>query len=193
MLPITVCTMPSSAALLNPLAPLVELKSLCYQSGKKVILDQINLQLIAGDIVTLIGPKGAGKSTLVKLILGLLKPTAGSIYKQAGLRIGYMPQQLTLPSTMPMSVHQFLSLTQSDPQLISHALADCGVEGGRHVGRAGQSEQPREDRHGAGHPRGWGCRSALELGMHMEALSSALAGPCCRSLFSSRSSLGLMS
>ncbi len=121
--------MPRATTPINPSTPLVELKELSYQSGEKTILEQINLQLVAGEIVTLIGPNGAGKSTLVKLILELLKPTSGSMYKRAGLRIGYMPQQLTLPSTMPINVEQFLGLTQSGPKAINSALTDCGVAG----------------------------------------------------------------
>ena len=60
--------------------PVVEIRdlSLIYSSGV-IALQGINLNINPKDFIALIGPNGAGKSTLLKLILGLLKPTSGSI------------------------------------------------------------------------------------------------------------------
>ena len=74
------------------------------------ILDQVGLSVKRGEIVTLIGPNGAGKTTLVRVILGLLKPTAGSVERCAALRIGYMPQRLHLSDNLPLTVRRFLVL-----------------------------------------------------------------------------------
>ncbi len=74
------------------------------------ILDGVNLSVLRGQIVTLIGPNGAGKTTLVRVILGLLKPGAGEIMRQPGMRIGYMPQRLHLSENLPLTVRRFLDL-----------------------------------------------------------------------------------
>ena len=60
--------------------PVVEIRdlSLRYPNGV-VALQGINLDINAKDFIALIGPNGAGKSTLLKIILGLIKPTSGTI------------------------------------------------------------------------------------------------------------------
>ena len=60
--------------------PIVEIRnlSLKYPNGV-VALQGINLDINPKDFIALIGPNGAGKSTLLKIILGLIKPTSGSI------------------------------------------------------------------------------------------------------------------
>uniref|UniRef100_UPI003F5D06AF ATP-binding cassette domain-containing protein n=1 Tax=Salmonella enterica TaxID=28901 RepID=UPI003F5D06AF len=60
----------------------------------KAVLEGADLEVHAGEIVTLIGPNGAGKTTLVRIVLGLLKPDRGEIWRKPDLRVGYMPQKL---------------------------------------------------------------------------------------------------
>ena len=74
------------------------------------MLRDISLELQPAEIVTVIGPNGAGKTTLLRLLLGLTKPTTGSVTRLPGLRLGYMPQRLQIDSTMPMTVARFLQL-----------------------------------------------------------------------------------
>ena len=77
--------------------------------GRRV-LDHVDLAVHRGEIVTLIGPNGAGKSTLVRVLLGLMKADQGSVYLRPGLRIGYMPQRLTIDPVLPLTVRRFLTL-----------------------------------------------------------------------------------
>ena len=90
--------------------PIVEISKLCYSKNGIDILHDINLTVNKGDFVSIIGPNGGGKTTLLKLILGLLKPTRGTIKieknrgKMAGeAAIGYVPQHvihnLSFPAT----------------------------------------------------------------------------------------------
>jgi zinc transport system ATP-binding protein len=90
---------------------LVSVSSICKNFGERRVLENIDLEIEQGKIVTLIGPNGAGKTTLVRIILGLLEADSGEIYRQAALRIGYMPQKMHIEPTLPLNVHRFLLLS----------------------------------------------------------------------------------
>ncbi|MBM7592190.1 metal ABC transporter ATP-binding protein [Brevibacillus fulvus] len=80
---------------------IIRLASVSFHYEDKHVLDQVNLELFRGDFVGIVGPNGSGKSTLMKLILGLLTPTAGRILlfgqPQERFRdwskVGYVAQQ----------------------------------------------------------------------------------------------------
>lgn len=90
---------------------LVDVKNVSLKIQDRTILQNINFTVRRGEIVTLIGPNGAGKTALLKIVLGLNKPTSGSIIMAPNLRIGYMPQMLTVESLMPLDVARFLMLS----------------------------------------------------------------------------------
>jgi len=68
--------------------PLIELKQVSKAFGKTVVLDAVDLTIYRGEAVAIIGPSGTGKSTILRLIAGLLAPDAGEIYVQGQLRKG---------------------------------------------------------------------------------------------------------
>lgn len=74
------------------------------------VLEHINLDIKAGEIITLIGPNGAGKTTLVRSLLGLIRPDQGEVWRKAKLRIGYMPQKLSIEASLPLTVLRFLQM-----------------------------------------------------------------------------------
>ncbi|MCG6902538.1 MAG: metal ABC transporter ATP-binding protein [Rhodobacter sp.] len=74
------------------------------------VLEHVDFAIEPAEIVTVVGPNGSGKSTLIRALLGVLTPTKGSISRKPGLRIGYVPQKLTVDATLPISVARFLSL-----------------------------------------------------------------------------------
>jgi len=108
---------------------LIETKDVCLVLDGKQILDKVDIRLYQGEIVTLIGPNGAGKSTLVRVILGLIKPDSGNVRLTPKLRIGYMPQRLTIDPVLPLTVRRFLTLAQrcSESKLID-ALTEVGAQ-----------------------------------------------------------------
>jgi zinc transport system ATP-binding protein len=77
--------------------------------NRQNILRDINLQLHKGKITTLIGPNGGGKTSIARILLGIVKPTTGSVSRD-NVKIGYMPQKLELDKTIPMRVIDFLRL-----------------------------------------------------------------------------------
>lgn len=89
---------------------LLTIKDLCVEFEGKKILDKVSFSIAAAKIITLIGPNGSGKTTLVRSILGVVKPTSGSIRSSDKLIIGYMPQKLNLNKNLPLNVIDFLRL-----------------------------------------------------------------------------------
>ncbi|MDE7336351.1 MAG: ATP-binding cassette domain-containing protein, partial [Muribaculaceae bacterium] len=76
---------------------LIRLKDVALVRGQRVILSDINLTIRRGDFVAVTGPNGGGKTTLMRLILGLLKPTSGVVErKQKNVRVSYLPQKSSI-------------------------------------------------------------------------------------------------
>ena len=88
---------------------LLSANGLGYSVRGQQILDGVSLQLHRGEIVTLIGPNGAGKTSLVRILLGLKKASAGSVYTRPGAKIGYVPQKLHIDPVLPLRVRDFLA------------------------------------------------------------------------------------
>ncbi|MBL6933925.1 MAG: zinc ABC transporter ATP-binding protein ZnuC [Alphaproteobacteria bacterium] len=101
-------TAPSPAE--TPSRLLVEVDGVTVDFAGNKVLGGVSLAVREGEIVTLIGPNGAGKTTLVQVILGLLRPSRGSVFRAPGLRLGYMPQRLELDRALPLPVSHFLAL-----------------------------------------------------------------------------------
>ncbi len=59
---------------------MIEIKNLTQQFGSTIAVEDVNLELKRGGIIGLIGPNGSGKSTIIRSVMGILKPTAGEIY-----------------------------------------------------------------------------------------------------------------
>jgi len=87
-----------------------------------------------GEITTIVGPNGSGKSTLLKALIGSIELTKGSVTREVGVRLGYLPQTVNVDPTLPLSVRRLLSLPKpvSDGEA-NDALANAGVAdlGGR--------------------------------------------------------------
>ncbi len=73
--------------------PLIELKGVCKSFGNNIILDHADLTIYEGDALVIIGPSGTGKSTILRLIAGLLPLDAGEIYVKGKKRLGLIEDQ----------------------------------------------------------------------------------------------------
>ena len=93
-------------------AELLGAEALVYRQGERLLLDRVDLAVARGEILTLIGPNGAGKTTLVRLLLGLVRPTSGMVWRRPGLRVGYMPQRMPIDPGLPLTVRRLLALTR---------------------------------------------------------------------------------
>jgi ABC-type Mn2+/Zn2+ transport system ATPase subunit len=82
--------------------------------GQRVVLTQVDFQLRQGEFWFFIGPNGEGKTTLVRAILGLVRPQAGQLWVHPELgqrqRIGFVPQRCDINPTLPTTVREFVLL-----------------------------------------------------------------------------------
>lgn len=107
---------------------LVSARGISKNYGERAVLQDIDISIDEGQVVTLIGPNGAGKTTLVRILLGLISADEGRVRRRPGLRIGYMPQRMTVERTLPLTVARFLKLgSGGGQQAMQDTLALLGI------------------------------------------------------------------
>jgi zinc transport system ATP-binding protein len=113
---------------------LLDARRLGVRLGGREIVRGIDVAVARGEVVTLVGPNGGGKSTIVKALLGLVPAAAGSVTRARGLRVGYVPQRLEIDRTLPIAVERFMRLTaRLSEAALAAALA--AVNGAHLAGR----------------------------------------------------------
>jgi zinc transport system ATP-binding protein len=107
---------------------LLSAEGLTKSFGRARVLQNVGVIVRPRNIVTVIGPNGSGKTTLIKLLLGLETPDSGSIWRRPGLRIGYVPQQLTIDPILPVTVEWFLALSAgNNRKAIESVAGETGI------------------------------------------------------------------
>ena len=86
---------------------LIQITDLSVQYGSTLVLKNMNLSLNHGEIVTIVGPNGSGKTTLFKAIIGTAPISTGKVKLRSNLKIGYVPQQLIIDQTLPITGNGF--------------------------------------------------------------------------------------
>ena len=127
--------------------PVIQLDRIDAAYGSKTVLQQVSLTVCERDFLGIIGPNGGGKTTLVKVILGLLKPTAGHIryfrdgQEAAEISMGYLPQYSSIDKKFPISVYEvvlsglnrqkslFRSFSPAQHEQVKQVIARMGLEG----------------------------------------------------------------
>jgi len=115
-------------------APAIALRDVRFERDGQVVLDTVDLEIATGSFASVIGPNGGGKSTLMKLLLGLLEPTHGSVEilgrppARARRMIGYMPQHQQIDPLFPITVDEVVRLGGLDSRSLIGRIDRSGVE-----------------------------------------------------------------
>jgi zinc transport system ATP-binding protein len=100
---------------------IVEIKNVCFAYNGHTVLEGVSLDIRQADFIAMIGPNGGGKTTLLKLILGLLKPAKGSIRvlgdttEKASHHIGYVPQEVHINRSFPITAMDIVLMGKLEP------------------------------------------------------------------------------
>ena len=141
----------------------IQMRDLWFAYNGETVLEGINCQIPDGDFVAMIGPNGGGKTTLLKLMLGLLAPMRGSVRilgnspRRVSHQIGYVPQNVDINLRFPISVLDVVLMgrlmpgvkgtrpTRADRLAAHEALAQMGVSAlaARRVGQLSGGQRQR--------------------------------------------------
>jgi zinc transport system ATP-binding protein len=142
-----------------------EVAHVCVDYGGERVLDEVALQIRAGDFLGVIGPNGSGKTTLLRVLLGLIRPSCGHARLfgtdvrtfRDWRRVGYVPQKALFESRFPASVSEVVAsgrsgvtglgrrLGSADRRAVLEALGTVGLRDARErlIGRLSQGQQQR--------------------------------------------------
>jgi len=104
-------------------SPVITFSNVSFRYGERVILERVNVSIEEQEFIWVVGPNGGGKSTLLKLILGLLEPAGGAVTvlgqspREMSHRIGYMPQNTNLDVRFPATVLDVVLMGRLQPGL----------------------------------------------------------------------------
>ncbi|MCC5841153.1 MAG: metal ABC transporter ATP-binding protein [Opitutales bacterium] len=129
--------------------PAVVFRGVSFSYGGPQVLEDVSLEIAARETVCLVGPNGGGKSTWLKLALGLLTPASGRIRVlgqsplRARPRIGYMPQQVAFDARFPITVREIVRmgrlrggrwswLGKVDEQIVERVLEEVAMRDEAH-------------------------------------------------------------
>lgn len=126
--------------------PVISVKNLYFSYNSAPVLENVTFDVAYREFLAIIGPNGGGKSTLIKLVLGLLKPDAGQVRvfnkppEKVSHRFGYVPQDILVNRGFPISVfevalmgrlrhHIRTRISGSDREAAAQALETMGMKG----------------------------------------------------------------
>lgn len=109
--------------------------------GARTVFTGVGLAISEGDFVALTGPNGGGKTTLVRMMLGLKKTAGGVLWRRPGLVMGYQPQYQRIDRQFPVTVREIVfsglhcrkpfwrPFSAAQRACVDEVLAECGLDG----------------------------------------------------------------
>ncbi len=140
----------AASAVQTTAARVVDLEGVSFAYDGVSVLDDVTFAVREGELVSMIGPNGGGKTTILKLVLGLLKPDSGQVRvfgaepSHGRRRIGYMPQYTQLDPKFPATVMDVVLMGRLERRWggpYSRSDRDAALEALEHVGLADQAKR----------------------------------------------------
>ena len=120
--------------------PVLDLRDVSFAYRGEPVLENVSLEVAAGDYLAILGPNGSGKSTLLKVILGLVRPQHGEVRvlgtapERARGRVGYVPQRVAFDSDFPIRVLDVVLMGRLAPRNTERGSAERGSTSRRRTG-----------------------------------------------------------
>ena len=135
--------------------PLVRFDHVACGYGAAAVVQDVSLEIKAGDFLGIVGPSGSGKTTVLRALLGLLPSRYGRVTRQPGLRTGYVPQLEAVDWSFPATVRDVVAMAiptrrfgrrpQAARERAEHVLERLGLDGlaDRHIRDLSGGQQQR--------------------------------------------------
>ena len=109
--------------------PIIRAENIGIERGDRWLIRNVDICLNKCEIMTLIGPNGGGKTTIAKALMGLMSCSEGKVSRTKGLKIGYVPQKLSIDWTLPINVKRLMTLTShASDEEIDTSLERVGIQ-----------------------------------------------------------------
>ena len=131
--------------------PIICIHDLRFSYGQRVILENVNLDIQKGEFACMVGPNGGGKTTLLKVMLGLLKPDQGSVRilgkppQESYAGIGYVPQYANFDPLFPVDVLDVVLMGRAERHFFgwySHTDRAAAMDALHEVGMSDLAKRP---------------------------------------------------
>lgn len=136
--------------------PLVVFEHVSCAYGPTPVVEAVDFAVLPGEFVGIVGPSGSGKTTVLRALLGSVKPVHGSVHRRSGLRLAYVPQVETVDWNFPVTVREVVAMSRPTrswwPRLTAGEAAEIeevlerlglGGLGGRHIRELSGGQQQR--------------------------------------------------
>ena len=98
--------------------PLVALDGVTFGYGGAPVLRDVTHTVRPGDFTGIVGPSGSGKTSLLRLLLGTVRPSAGTVVRAPGTAVGYVPQLETVSWSFPVTVAECVLMSRPASRLV---------------------------------------------------------------------------
>jgi len=92
---------------------LIRMDDVAASYGRNIVLHDVSFHVHEDQFTGIVGPSGAGKTTLLRLLLGTLRPVAGTVWQRDGLRMAYVPQLETVNWNFPVTVMECVLMSRT--------------------------------------------------------------------------------
>jgi ABC-type Mn2+/Zn2+ transport system ATPase subunit len=137
------------------MSTLVDFQHVSCGYGGPPVIEDVHLAVTDGEFVGIVGPSGSGKTTVLRALLGTVRPSFGSIVRREGLRVGYVPQVETVDWNFPVTVAEVLLMasdqrrgpraSRTERRAVDELLERLGLGGlgSRHIRQLSGGQQQR--------------------------------------------------